>query len=348
MKNKFIIIIIALFILPYELKACTTFFFGRNNNYYFGRNYDWSIGDAIVMANQRGVEKTAILVENPISWVSKYGSITFNQFGAELPNGGMNEVGLVVEVLWLNETVYPDPDGRKAITEIQWVQYQLDNASTVEEVINSEKHLRVAGSYAPIHYMVSDASGNTAVIEFVEGKMVCHTNETMNYPVCTNNTYTESVEFVENNKKKTKPKHSLNRFKIAAALLAEQDSSMGPDVFAFDVLQAVAQDDGRTQWSIVYDLNTKVIYFKTKKENNIKSIRLETVDFSCSEKRTYMDIDIKNEGNVNNQFTEYSTKVNELLVRKVFKSVWFLKDIPEQILQVVINYPKQLECTEND
>ena len=64
---------------------------------------------------------------NTISWVSQYGSITFNQYGKEFPTGGMNEKGLVVELMWLDGTIYPQPDERPAIGVLQWIQYQLDN-----------------------------------------------------------------------------------------------------------------------------------------------------------------------------------------------------------------------------
>jgi penicillin V acylase-like amidase (Ntn superfamily) len=43
---------------------------------------------------------------NPAKWVSRYGSVTFNQYGCENPTGGMNEAGLVVEQMWLDESAY--------------------------------------------------------------------------------------------------------------------------------------------------------------------------------------------------------------------------------------------------
>ena len=79
-----------------------------------------------------------------ISWVSKYGSITFNQYGKEFPTGGMNEKGLVVELMWLDETRYPEPDQRGVLNVLQWIQYQLDNSQTIDEVIASDKKIRIA------------------------------------------------------------------------------------------------------------------------------------------------------------------------------------------------------------
>jgi len=64
----------------------------------FGRNYDWNFGDGLIFVNKRGVAKTSSGSEspNPAKWISRYGSVTFNQYGRENPTGGMNEAGLVV------------------------------------------------------------------------------------------------------------------------------------------------------------------------------------------------------------------------------------------------------------
>ncbi len=69
------------------------------------------------MINQRNLEKVALvdLAEKPAKWISKFGSITFNQIGRDLPYGGMNENGLVVEQMTLDQTVYLSRDNRSGI-----------------------------------------------------------------------------------------------------------------------------------------------------------------------------------------------------------------------------------------
>ena len=86
--------------------ACTTFFINKNGQLVFGRNYDWITDAGMVCTNLRGLSKTSLKTETggTTSWVSQYGSITFNQYGKEFPTGGMNEKGLVVELMWLDET----------------------------------------------------------------------------------------------------------------------------------------------------------------------------------------------------------------------------------------------------
>ena len=106
------------FVLCYAsfLFACTTFFINKNGQLIFGRNYDWITDAGMVCTNLKGLLKTSMQTENgeTISWTSQFGSITFNQYGKEFPTGGMNEKGLVVELMWLDETKYPSADKRPA------------------------------------------------------------------------------------------------------------------------------------------------------------------------------------------------------------------------------------------
>src|SRR6266480_3041856 len=110
--------------------ACTTFCLKHKGEVLFGKNYDWSIGDGLVFVNKRGIAKTATAegTPRPAKWVSKYGSVTFNQYGRENPSGGMNEAGLVIELMWLDEAQYPKADARPTVGTLEWIQYQLDNS----------------------------------------------------------------------------------------------------------------------------------------------------------------------------------------------------------------------------
>ncbi|MFP4472205.1 MAG: linear amide C-N hydrolase, partial [Bacteroidales bacterium] len=141
---RFIPILIAMLIMN-SSDACTTFCLQDDSGHIvFGRNFDFPSGLGHVVVNHRNLQKTAFIrpPEKPITWVSKLGSISFNQNGREFPYGGMNEAGLVIEQMWLQETKYPAHDHRYGLSELQWIQYQLDNAATVQEVIDSDTLLR--------------------------------------------------------------------------------------------------------------------------------------------------------------------------------------------------------------
>jgi len=93
------------------IQACTTFCLFNGKDLIFGRNYDFPIGYGHVVINKRGVVKSAMADagEQAAQWTSKYGSLTFNQFGRDNPMGGMNEAGLIVELMQLDAT-YPEDE----------------------------------------------------------------------------------------------------------------------------------------------------------------------------------------------------------------------------------------------
>src|SRR3954470_18951212 len=141
--------------------ACTTFFINKDGQLVFGRNYDWVTETGVVHTNLRDQVKTSLPLENgkTTSWISKWGSVTFNQYGKEFPNGGMNEKGLVIELMWLDKSKYPAKDKRPGLTVLQWIQYQLDNCASIEEVIATDKIQRIVSTGTPQHYLVADAKG---------------------------------------------------------------------------------------------------------------------------------------------------------------------------------------------
>ena len=102
-QNRLMLTMLALLFLAPAAHPCTTFVLDDFGRPVFGRNYDWSVEDALVIVNKRDVMKSAFLLDplgnTPVAWVSKYGSVTFNQISREFPCGGMNEAGLVVEVM---------------------------------------------------------------------------------------------------------------------------------------------------------------------------------------------------------------------------------------------------------
>src|SRR5215470_657433 len=194
MKKIFFITLIVV-ALTSTSSACTTFFITKNGQMVFGRNYDWITATGIVCTNLRGLQKTSMPMQDgkKLSWVSDYGSITFNQYGKEFPTGGMNEKGLVVELMWLEGAKYPKPDDRPAVNVLQWIQYQLDRSAMVDDVIASDKIVRITGKDTPLHYLVADAGGHVATIEFLDGKMVVHRGKELPFAVLTNSTYDASI-----------------------------------------------------------------------------------------------------------------------------------------------------------
>ena len=128
------------------------------------------------------------------TWTSKYGFVGMRDYGPPLVSDGMNEKGLVANMLWLVESQYPAFDGQQPTLSLAaWAQYALDNFATVQEAVNSlEKSpfIVVTGGVpgqerlASLHLSLSDASGDSAIFEYINGKLVIH--HSRDYQVLTN------------------------------------------------------------------------------------------------------------------------------------------------------------------
>ena len=95
----------------------------------------------------------------------------------------MNEKGLVANLLYLAESDYGKPDGSKPLLSIStWAQYVLDNFATVSETVDAlakEPFAILApvlpnGTPAQLHLAISDASGDSAIFEYIDGKLLIH------------------------------------------------------------------------------------------------------------------------------------------------------------------------------
>jgi len=349
---KKIIAVFALIAFGCASFACTTFCINKDGQIIFGRNYDWVTGAGIVNTNLRSLFKTSMQTSDgkTISWVSKYGSITFNQYGKEFPTGGMNEKGLVVELMWLDGTRYPQKDQRPSVDVLQWIQYQLDNSASVEQVIKTDVILRIKGDGTPLHYLVADANGNTAAIEFLNAKMVVHTGKTLPYSVLTNNTYDESVhaekDFQKNNNTNYPGDNSLARFVKACTMVQQVNAdkiSVPPTDFAFSILNEVAQGSF-TKWSIVYDITHKEIHFKTASNTDVKIIRFNGFDFSCSSSPKVFDMNQSGKADVTKNFTNFNDQLQARVLTEAIEESRSNVSISDDEKRAILNYTAGIKC----
>jgi len=345
-------------------QPCTTFVLQQNDKLVFGRNLDWVCGNGLLMTNQSHLQKTALVdaAENPATWVAKYGSVTFNQVGRELPFGGINEAGLVVEHATLDQTVYPAHDGRPAIGALQWIQYQLDNYATVQEVIQSDVLVRIYDPQSHYHYMVCDRNGDTAVIEFLDGKMVAHYGAECSVKAMANSTYNESMRYYKDRQNQPGDP-SVQHFATAAEMICKFQSDGGDAVVkAFSILNAVSQGLF-TKWSIVYDITDMKIYFKvfetpiivgeqkiftrTPGEAKLKEVDINALNFECTNPGMALDLDYDGEGLMNANMLEYSTEMNHTFIVKAFTffAGWGVSiGLSDADMHSLAAYPESLEC----
>jgi len=339
-------------LVPSSSHACSTFYIGNSARPVFGKNYDWSVDVGYLIVNKRGVSKEAMVGRKPATWISQYGSVSFNQYGRELPSGGMNEAGLVVELMWLDDTEYSARDERPGLGNMQWIQYQLDNSATVEEVIASDGAVRIESSgTSKIHYLVADRQGSCATIEFIDGKLQYHTRESLPWTVLTNHTYRSSLDYVKKfegfggNRVLSQSQSSLGRFANAAAMVDrfDDDGDQNSIDYGFDILQYVAQGE-YTKWSIVYDIETETIHFRTFANKSRRYVRVADCDFDCDTPVTMFDINSAGSGDATGDFVRYTYDLNHGLIKDAFGQTSFLKAVPADVKRQLARYPAGLKC----
>jgi penicillin V acylase-like amidase (Ntn superfamily) len=97
-------------------------------------------------------------------------------------------------LLWLVESQYPAFDRSKpGLSIAAWAQYVLDNFATVQDAVNAlrgEPFTIVTDTVpgetrlATLHLSISDATGDSAIIEYIGGKQIIHHDR--KYQVMTN------------------------------------------------------------------------------------------------------------------------------------------------------------------
>ena len=168
--------------------ACTTIILmAEDGAFVYGRTLEWGAFDinSEVMIVPRGYEFASDLGEGRtgFTWTARYGGVALNGFGQDYWIDGMNEVGLMVGANYhpgTAEYLELDPSTQgKSIAATDMMAFIATSFSTVDEVREGISDLLVVavieptlGFAAPLHIIVSDTSGETIVIEFLEGETV--------------------------------------------------------------------------------------------------------------------------------------------------------------------------------
>jgi penicillin V acylase-like amidase (Ntn superfamily) len=295
--------------------GCTSFCLRNDGPCIFGTNHDNSVHEGILYVNKRGLSKTGwdrSTTGEVARWTSKYGSLTFNLVGYQLPWAGINEAGLMISTMALEANQPPAPDERPPLETSLWVQYQLDTSSTVEEVLASDSLVRMTSQLPPCcHYLVCDQIGACATIEFLEGETVVHSGNTLPVEALTNNTYEESLQAwrdrsLEELAGVDEVGLSLFRFAIAAQAVTNfkpVDSETAID-YAFDTL-ALANTNW-TVWSIVFDPDNLRVFFHTNLNSKQRHIDFSQLDFTCGTPVQMLDVHADLSGDISGDLETYA------------------------------------------
>jgi len=163
---------------------CTrVLYLGENNTVITGRSMDL-VEDmhTNLYLFPRGIARNGAAGPASTTWTSRYGSVV--AAGYEVGStDGMNEKGLVANLLYLVESDYGTPDDNKPTMSISlWAQYVLDNYETVAQAVThlQTEPFRIIAPMVPngragaLHLSISDATGDSAIFEYIDGKLVVH------------------------------------------------------------------------------------------------------------------------------------------------------------------------------
>jgi choloylglycine hydrolase len=300
------------------LYPCSAFVLKKNGQFILAKNFDWTFRDGMLIKNLRHIQKTAYCTHTgrPANWTSKYGSVTFNQNGKNMPYGGMNEKGLVVEMLWLDLTKFNIDEEKDYVNELEWIQYQLDNYESVGEVLDHLNDLKIYPLKGKIHYILTDGTGESVIIEYLNGKPFTSKKEVNSCQAITNNAVIHSEKYKDELHGIPEKNHiSFYRYHQLEQRIASIENLAAIDEqLAFNMLKQVtiSKGDFKTMWSIVYNINTKSVSFFTDSHQQIKTIRLAALDFDKD--ADYFNLNQNMAANIDSALTTLTAAKNEAMV----------------------------------
>jgi choloylglycine hydrolase len=173
--------------------ACTRVLYtGDDGLVIAGRSMDWNFDTRTnLWVFPRGIERDGAAGANSAKWTSKYGSLIASAFEAGTADG-INEKGLVANLLYLSDADFGKADGKPLLSIAAWPQYVLDNFATVAEAVEAlrTEPFRLGAPALPggdagsVHLAISDPTGDSAIFEYLGGKLVIHHGK--QYVVMTN------------------------------------------------------------------------------------------------------------------------------------------------------------------
>lgn len=297
---------------PSALPACTrVVYVGPDGMVVTGRTMDFSVEiPANLWVFPRGMERNGEVGPNSIRWTSRYGSVSVSSWDFSVSDG-MNEKGLMANLLWLVQTEYPKFEkfgNQKGLSAAAWAQYALDNFATVKEAVQSlqredfvvvSDYLPNTKKFATVHLSLSDASGDSAIFEYIKGRLVIHHHPS--FQVMTNdppyeqqlaiNSYWQSIPgtvFLPGTNR------SSDRFVRAAFYIRAIPRTSDPRLAVagvFSVIRNVSVPFGisienqphlsSTRWRVVADQKNLVYYYESVVTPNVFWVDLKKIDFSA-------------------------------------------------------------------
>jgi len=290
-------------------EACTRLVYvGADHQVITARSMDWKtdVGTNLWVF-PRGMRRSGEAGPNSIRWISKYGSVIASGYDVSTTDG-MNEAGLVANVLWLVESSYPKYDGTgPGLSIAAWAQYVLDNFGTVQEAVDalSKEPFTIVTDSVPgedrlatLHLSLSDATGDSAIVEYIQGRQVIH--HSRSYQVMTNSPIFEEQLALNEYWKQIGgtvmlpgTNRAADRFARASFYvnaIPKGEDAVETIASVFSVIRNVSVPFGittpdqpnisSTRWRTVSDQKRKLYFFESALTPNIFWVDFARIDFS--------------------------------------------------------------------
>lgn len=293
-----------------DADACTRLVYhGAEGQVITARSMDWK---SDIVSNlwvfPRGIERSGEAGPNSIRWTSRYGSVVTSGYDISTTDG-VNEAGLHANLLWLVESEYPafNEQSKPGLTIAAWAQYVLDNYGTVAEAVEAlaqepftlvTDHIPGESRLATLHLSISDASGDSAIVEYIDGRQVIH--HSRDYQVMTNspafgdqialNRYWEEIGGTT---MLPGTNRAADRFARASFYVNAIPKDPNPNralASVFSVIRNVSVPFGlttpnqpnisSTRWRTVFDHQRKLYFFESALTPNVFWVDLNAIDFS--------------------------------------------------------------------
>jgi hypothetical protein len=248
------------------------------DNLLYGRNFDWQFSPALLLFTNPpdGYASVSMVDIEYLGFDSKAAGNIIDLPIEErtglldapyLPFDGMNERGLAIGMAAVPPgNVQPDAN-KETIGSLGIIREMLDHAGTVEEAVDIMKSYNIDFEGGPpIHYLVADATGKAALVEYYNGKMQVFDNE-QPWHLATN-FLRSSVDDPADG--------GCWRYNKIEARLTETNGQIDAQA-AMQLLSDVAQDN--TQWSVVYQMNRGTVMVSMGQHyQDVHQFQLDLVD----------------------------------------------------------------------
>lgn len=231
--------------------SCSCFSaFGDERQAIFGRNFDWYYHPVLILFTQpsSGYRSVSMVDISYLGYDVDHSPLDDPQALLQtpyIPFDGMNEMGLAVGMMSIAHAEGGDDPQKVTIGSLELMRLLLDYAGNVEEAIRLIQDYNVDFEDIPVHYMIADKEGHSAIIEYIDGEPLVVRND-QEWQVSTNFLITEASSLGTHS--------TCWRYNLLEKELQRSNGVLDVQT-GMGLLSKVSQaGDFATRWSVVYDL----------------------------------------------------------------------------------------------